>query len=118
MGKVLESVGLGLKDIEIKYVPFQAMGAALQNGALDAALEVPPYTERSSPRGIATRVDRSLPSCGRSPTITVAYMVNTDWAAQNKAAAHRVMLPSPAPAANIATPITTAPTARQAIDGS
>src|ERR1700728_356726 len=40
VGKVLESVGLGLKDIDIRYIPFQDMGAALANDAIDAALEV------------------------------------------------------------------------------
>jgi NitT/TauT family transport system substrate-binding protein len=92
VGKVLESVGLGLKDIEIKYVPFQAMGAALQNGALDAALEVPPYTEKILGQGIAKAWIDPDSVVRPSPTITVAYMINTDWAAQNKDAAHRVML--------------------------
>ena len=40
---VLDSVGLTLKDIEIKYVSYTQMGPALANGALDAALEVAPF---------------------------------------------------------------------------
>ena len=92
VGKVLESAGLGLKDIEIKYVPFQAMGAALENGALDAALEVPPYTDAILAQGIAKPWIDPDSVVRPSPTITVAYMVNTDWAAKNNAAAHRALL--------------------------
>ena len=92
VGKVLESVGLGLKDIDIKYIPFQDMGAAFANGAIDAALEVPPYTEAILGKGIAKAwIDPDsivLPT----PTITVAYMINADWASANHAAAHRLML--------------------------
>ena len=45
------------------------------------------FWPKGSPRRGSIRHDRPA-----SPTITVAYMVNTDWAAQNKEAAHRVML--------------------------
>ncbi len=92
VGKVLESEGLTLKDIDIKYIPFQDMGAAFANGAIDAALEVPPYTEPILKQGLAKAWIDPDSVIRPSPTITVAYMVNTDWAAQNKAAAHRLML--------------------------
>jgi NitT/TauT family transport system substrate-binding protein len=92
VGKVLESVGLGLKDIDIRYVPFQDMGAAFANDAIDAALEVPPYTEAILGQGVAKSWIDPDTIVRPSPTITVAYMVNTDWAAANKAAAHRLML--------------------------
>lgn len=92
VGKVLESVGLGLKDIDIVYIPFQDMGAAFANGAIDVALEVPPYTEAILAKGIAKAWIDPDSVVRPSPTITVAYMVNTEWAAANKEAAHHVML--------------------------
>jgi NitT/TauT family transport system substrate-binding protein len=92
VGKVLESDGLTLKDIDIKYIPFQDMGAAFANGAIDAALEVPPYTEPILAKGLAKAWIDPDTVITPSPTITVAYMINTDWAAANKDAAHRVML--------------------------
>src|ERR1700722_12086134 len=41
IGMVLASAGLRIKDIDLKYLAFTQMGAALANGALDAALEAP-----------------------------------------------------------------------------
>jgi NitT/TauT family transport system substrate-binding protein len=92
VGKVLESVGLALKDIDIKYIPFQDMGAAFANSAIDAALEVPPYTDAILGKGFAKAWIDPDAIVQPSPTITVAYMINTDWAAKNKDAAHRLML--------------------------
>ena len=43
VGKVLESAGLTMKDIDLKYIPFPQMGIALANGAVDVAFEVPPF---------------------------------------------------------------------------
>src|SRR6185436_15327364 len=44
VGKVLESAGMSLADVEIKVIPFTQMGLALKNGAVDAALLIPPFT--------------------------------------------------------------------------
>ncbi|HXQ52628.1 MAG TPA: ABC transporter substrate-binding protein [Stellaceae bacterium] len=92
VGKVLESAGLTLKDIDIKYIPFQDMGPAFANNALDAALEVPPYIEPIVAQGSARRWLDPDTIIEPSPTLTVVYIINTDWAAQNQAAAHRLML--------------------------
>ncbi len=51
VGKVLESAGLDLKDVDIKYIPFQQMGLALANGAVDAAFEVPPFGSMAIAQG-------------------------------------------------------------------
>jgi NitT/TauT family transport system substrate-binding protein len=91
VGTFLESVGLTLKDIDMTFIPFQDMGAAFANGAIDAALEVPPYIDPIVAAGTA-KPWLDPDQLRTTPTITVAYMINTDWAAQNKAAAHRLML--------------------------
>ena len=92
VGKVLESAGLMLKDIDIQYIPFQDMGAAFSNQAIDAALEVPPYVDLLTEKGMAKPWIDTDSIVRPSPTTTVAYMVNSDWAAQNKEAAHRLFL--------------------------
>jgi NitT/TauT family transport system substrate-binding protein len=92
VGKILESVGLGLKDIDIQYIPFQDQGAALANRAIDVAFEVPPYTEPILAQGLGKPWLDVESMIQPSPTITVAYMINTDWAKSDPAAAHRAML--------------------------
>ena len=45
MGKLLGTVGLTLKDIDVKYMAFTQMAAALANKGVDAALEDAPFLE-------------------------------------------------------------------------
>ena len=59
VGQVLESAGLTLKDIDIKYIPFPQMGLALANGAVDVAFEVPPFGEMVIDAGPRREMDRS-----------------------------------------------------------
>jgi len=92
VGKVLATVGLTLKDIDIQYIPFQSMGAAFANAGIDAALEVPPYVDDLVTKGLAKAWIDPDSIMDPTPTTTVAYMVNTDWAAKNKDAAHRLFL--------------------------
>ncbi len=92
VGKLLELEGLTLKDIDIKYIPFQDMGAAFANKAIDVALEVPPYGALLVKQGLAKFWLDPDTIIKPKPTLTVAYMVNTDWAKQNEAAAHKLFL--------------------------
>jgi NitT/TauT family transport system substrate-binding protein len=89
-GKVLASAGLGLKDVEVKYVAFSQMGAAFANKGLDAALEVAPFTDEIARQGIAVRWIDPDDYIKPTPMSTVGYMVNTDWAKQNPDLARRV----------------------------
>ena len=58
IAKVVESAGLGMKDLDIKYIPFPQMAAAFANKEiLDVALEVAPPSPRS-------RSSRSSPCVG------------------------------------------------------
>lgn len=92
LGKVLETGGLSLDDVEIKYVPFTQMGAAFANKAIDAALEVPPFGDLLIEKGLAARWLDPDKLIQPTPMSIVAYMVNTDWAKQNPEVAHRVFL--------------------------
>jgi NitT/TauT family transport system substrate-binding protein len=43
LGKLLETVGLTIKDVELKVLPFPQMGVGLANKAVDAAVAIPPW---------------------------------------------------------------------------
>ena len=43
LGKMLETVGLSIRDVELKVIPFPQMGVGLANKAVDAAVVIPPW---------------------------------------------------------------------------
>jgi NitT/TauT family transport system substrate-binding protein len=89
----LATAGLTLKDVEVKHLAFSQMATALANGALDAALAVAPFTALIVERNIATPwIDPEVGFIKPLPMTSVAYVVNTDWAAQNPDVARRLML--------------------------
>ncbi|HVA15447.1 MAG TPA: ABC transporter substrate-binding protein [Stellaceae bacterium] len=79
VGKVLESAGLDLKDVDIKYIPFQQMGLALVNGAVDAAFEVPPFGSLAIAQGEGVHWLDPEDYIKVLPSSFVAYFANTDW---------------------------------------
>lgn len=79
IGMVLASAGLGIKDIDIKYVSFAQMGPALANGALDAALEVAPFGEIAIEKKMAVGWIDPEDHIKQLPLTNVAYIANTDW---------------------------------------
>jgi NitT/TauT family transport system substrate-binding protein len=88
-GKVLEAHGLTLQDVEIKVVPFTQMGLALKNGAVDAALLIPPFTYQVRDQGLGVMFidpdDHQKPQ----PVALAVNIINTDWAAKNRALAEK-----------------------------
>lgn len=92
VGKLLETVGLTIKDIEPKYMPFPNMGAALANKAIDAALEVPPWGDLMIERGFGARWLDPSTMIEPKPLQLVTYAVNTDWAKANPDLARRLFL--------------------------
>jgi NitT/TauT family transport system substrate-binding protein len=93
MAMTLATAGLTLKDIEVKNLAFSQMAAALANGALDAALLVAPFTEIATRQNTATPwIDPEAGYIKTLPMTSVAYVVNTDWAAKNTEAAGKLML--------------------------
>jgi NitT/TauT family transport system substrate-binding protein len=92
VGKFLESDGISLGDVDVKYIPFPQMGIALMNKAVDAAFEVPPFGEILAAQGQGVKWLDPEDYISPKPTSFVGYLANTDWAAQNPALAHRVFL--------------------------
>ncbi len=93
LAATLASAGLTLKDVDVKHLAFSQMPSALANGALDAALAVAPFTDIAV--GQSTAVPWLDPEAGfikTLPMTSVAYIVNTDWAAQNPEPAAKLML--------------------------
>ena len=93
MAMLLSRGGLTLRDIEVKNLAFAQMTTALTNGDLDLALMVAPFTELAVERNIALPwIDPEDGYIATLPMTSVAYIVNTDWAAKNPDVARRLML--------------------------
>lgn len=93
VGMVLKSGGLKLSDVDIKYVSFPQMAPALANGAIDAALEVAPFTDIATEQHLATAwIDPEDGYIKDLPMTNVAYVANTDWIKSNPDVAKRFFL--------------------------
>ncbi len=92
VASVLKSAGLTLKDVEPKHLAFSQMAAAMQNGALDAAMEVAPFTERIIEQKIGVPWIDPDNYIHPLPMTSVGYVVNTDWAAQNRDIARKLFV--------------------------
>jgi len=93
MAMTLARAHLTLHDVDVKNIAFSQMAAALENGALDVALEVAPFTALTVERNIAVPwIDPEQGYVAALPMTSVAYIINTDWAAKNPDVARRLML--------------------------
>jgi NitT/TauT family transport system substrate-binding protein len=93
IGMVLASAGLRIKDIDLKYLAFTQMGAALANGALDAALEVAPFTDIAIEQKIAAPwIDPEEGYIKQLPLTNVAYVANTEWIKSSPEVARRLFV--------------------------
>ncbi len=83
VGKLLETVALSLKDVEIKILPFTQMGIALANKAVDAALVISPWSSQFVDQGFGF-VLASVDDHVKPTPLTIAVtIINTDWASKN-----------------------------------
>ncbi|HEY3917550.1 MAG TPA: ABC transporter substrate-binding protein [Stellaceae bacterium] len=88
-GKMLESVGLTINDVDVKYMPFPQMAVALKNGAIDSAEEIPPIVNVAEEQGLMKGIASIDETLKPYPVASIAYQINTDWAAKNKDVARR-----------------------------
>ena len=92
LGKMLESDGLSLKDVEIVYIPFPDMGPAFTSKAIDAGTSVEPFVTLFEDRGYAFPWKRASDVI-RNPWFEVAVILyNKDWAEKNPRAARDFMV--------------------------
>ena len=92
VASVLASAKLTLKDIEAKNLSFAQMATAMANGALDAAMEVAPFTERMIEQNIGVPWIDPDDYIQPLPMTSVGYIVNTDWARQNRDTARKLFI--------------------------
>lgn len=86
IGKMLETAGLKISDIDLKILRFPQMGTALANKAVDAALAIPPFTYEFLDQHLAVGFAEPDKLVQPSPMTIAVIMVNTDWAKQNRQA--------------------------------
>jgi len=82
-GKMLETVGLTIADIELKILPFTQMGIALSNKAIDAAIVIPPFVWQFEEQKIALPFADADRLVEPRPLSIAVIMINTDWAKRN-----------------------------------
>ena len=83
IAKVLESTGLTLKDVEVKFMPFTQVPIAFANKALDAGMLVPPFGAQIAEKGLGFVLADSDDYVKPSPMIIAVAFINSDWAKQN-----------------------------------
>ncbi|HEY1544286.1 MAG TPA: ABC transporter substrate-binding protein [Xanthobacteraceae bacterium] len=82
-GKILETAGLKVSDVDIKVLRFPQMGAALANKAIDAALLIPPFVYDYAEQKFGVAFAQPDKLVQPSPMTIAVIIVNTDWAKQN-----------------------------------
>jgi NitT/TauT family transport system substrate-binding protein len=83
VGKILETGGLTLKDVEIKILPFSQMGVALANKAVDGALVISPWNAQIVEKGLGIVFADPDDYVKPFPLTIAVSFINTDWAARN-----------------------------------
>jgi len=90
LDQALKRDGLGLKDVQIKIMPFPDMVPALESGAVEAAILTEPFPTLAEERGVALRPLARPPGAKATPITAIFW--NKDWAAKNPELAHKVMV--------------------------
>jgi len=84
VGKLLESDGLTLDDVEIKVIPFTQYAVAFNNRAIDAAITIPPFTAQLLDGGHAVNFKDPDDVVKPHPLTIAVSMINTDFASANQ----------------------------------
>jgi len=80
IGKIMESVGMSLNDVEIKNIPFGQYAVALKNKAVDGVLAIPPIRYGLQANNLAVPFAESDDIIKPRPMTIAVHLVNTDWA--------------------------------------
>ena len=85
VGKMLETAGLTIADVDVKIFPFTQMPVAFANKAIDAGIVIPPFVSQFLEQGHAVGFAEPDVLVKPSPMTIAVIMVNTDWAKKNTA---------------------------------
>ena len=80
VGKLLETEGLTLSDVDVKVLPFTQYAIAFANKAIDAAIVIPPFTAQLAEGGLAVNFKSPDELVTPQPMTIAVSMINTDWA--------------------------------------
>jgi len=83
VGKMLETDGITIADVEVKVLPFTQMALAMRNKATDAAIVIPPFTSQFLDQGHAVAFKDPDDLVKPHPMTIAVSMINTDWAKAN-----------------------------------
>ena len=83
VGKMLETVGVSIADVDVKIIPFTQMPVAFANKAIDAGIVIPPFVSQFLEQGHAIGFAEPDMLVKPSPMTIAVIMVNTDWAKKN-----------------------------------
>jgi NitT/TauT family transport system substrate-binding protein len=84
VGKMLQTDGLTIADVDIKVLPFTQMSIAFANRAIDAAIVIPPFTSQFLEQGFAVNFKEPDDLVKPWPLTIAVAMINTDWAKPNR----------------------------------
>jgi NitT/TauT family transport system substrate-binding protein len=84
VGKLLESDGLTINDVDIKVIPFTQYAVAFNNKAIDAAITIPPFTAQLLDGGHAVNFKDPDDTVKPHPLTIAVSMINTDFAKANQ----------------------------------
>ena len=84
VGKLLETDGLSLNDVDIKVLPFTQYALAFTNKAIDAAIAIPPFTAQLLDGGHAVNFADPDQLVKPHPLTIAVSMINTDFAKANQ----------------------------------
>jgi NitT/TauT family transport system substrate-binding protein len=80
VGKLMETVGLSIADVEIKNIPFPQYAVALKNKAVDGVLAIPPFTYGLAESGVAVPFANSDELIEPKPLTIAVQFLNIEWA--------------------------------------
>lgn len=83
VGKMLETAGVKISDVDVKIFPFTQMALAFNNKAIDAAIVIPPFVSQFLEQGYALGFAEPDKLVDPRPMTIAVIMINTDWAKQN-----------------------------------
>jgi len=89
VGKILETDGLTIADVDVKVLPFTQMAIAMRNKAIDAAIVIPPFTSQFLDQGHAVAFKDPDDLVKPHPMTIAVSMINTDWAKANDQVARK-----------------------------
>jgi NitT/TauT family transport system substrate-binding protein len=82
LSRMLRKAGLDLADVQISYMPWPDMGAAMRTKAIDGGLVVEPFVVRYVESGLAVVFRRASEELSDPPLESSVMLYNMDWMKQ------------------------------------